>query len=656
MMNPKRVLIFLFLFPFCSGFAQTRPPQVRSVLQQQTLTHATVAYLLQEYLLNKTHALPKPSNAEEWTREEARIRKDILQNIVFHGWPKEWVDSPPKFEDMGVIPGGDGYQMRKLRYEIVPGFYCDAILYEPLHVRGKAPAILNVEGHDPFGISSEAKQKRCINVAKRGIFTLSIDWVGFGELYVPENNHDYGPDLDLVGSNVLGLFYLTMRRGLDYLASLPQVDPNRLGMTGESGGGWQTIVLSSLDPRVRVMVEVAGFGPSEENITHPHETDCDEQDAPDFDDGHDYTLLEAIRAPRPTMLIHDAEDTCCFRADLVKPYIYDRIKPFFKLYGKEDAFRWYENRDPGTHNYYLDNREHSYAFFTKFFDMPVMPTEIPSWSEIKTADELAVPLPKDNLTMLGLAKKFAGEIERPPITSSSSERESWAASERAKLRSVVRYKPVEIKRASRMWNTKNKGLQSLSYRFDFSNELVASGIWLKAIAAPEDGPATIVLNDEGKQASADIVSDRVDRGEQVLAMDLLFNGETMPSAPDDSYYCLFVSNTGDRPLGMEAAQLLALTQWLQRQSSHPKIRLETSGIRSEVIGLVAAALDPAAYSEVVSYDGMKSLGYLLDKPVSFRSAPDLFCLDLYKDFDLDRFAAIAAPARWITNAEKPPAE
>ncbi len=60
--------------------------------------------------------------------------------MVFHGWPDEWVNSPPKFEDIGVIETGQGYRLRKLRYEIVPGFQSVAILYEPERLQGKLAA------------------------------------------------------------------------------------------------------------------------------------------------------------------------------------------------------------------------------------------------------------------------------------------------------------------------------------------------------------------------------------------------------------------------------------------------------------------------------------------------------------------------------------
>jgi len=111
---------------------------------------------------------------------------------------------------------------------------------------GRVPAILNLLGHEPEGIEVEYEQKRCINFAKRGIVALDLQFIGFGELANAENAHDFGSQLNLVGSNVLGIFYLSMRRGLDYLSGLPEVDTSRIGVTGLSGGGWQTVMLLSL--------------------------------------------------------------------------------------------------------------------------------------------------------------------------------------------------------------------------------------------------------------------------------------------------------------------------------------------------------------------------------------------------------------------------
>jgi len=73
------------------------------------------------------------------------------------------------------------------------------------------------------------------------------------------------------------------------------------------------------------------------------------------------------------------------------------------------------------------------------------------------------------------------------------------------------------------------------------------------------------------------------------------------------------------------------------------VRLEVTGIRNQVAALVASALEPNLFSTLLVHEGMPSLGYLLEAPVRFEEAPELFCLDLYKEFDLDRLAAVAAP-------------
>ena len=493
-----------------------------------------------------------------------------------------------------------------------------------------------------MGEAAEEEQKRCINFAKRGIVALSLGWVGFGELALKGDDHDDAAALDLVGSNALGLFYLSMRRGLDYLAQLPQVDAARLGVTGLSGGGWQTAMLSATDDRVAVSVEVAGIGALQSNITHPIDTDEIEENATDLNQGEDYPLFVAMRAPRPTLLIHNAEDTCCFRAALVKPYIYDQVRPFFELYGKPDALAWYENTDPGTHNYQIVNRVRAYSFFTEHFHMPAVNDEIPSSIEVRTPEELAVGIPAGNLTIIGLAQKLAGTTSglqsRPmPMFAAMGCRPAGEAQGSHPLCARLRGN------AWRMSNSRRMAIRSLSYRFDLTNGLSATGIWLKADDAGEDAPATIVLNDNGYQASGEIVSRRVNHGEQVLALDLLFNGATRPQIPDSTDWETLVASTGDRPLGLETAQLLAVAHWLSANNAHKPIEVETDGIRSAVIAAVAAAIDPGAFSVITSRHAMKSLSYLLDKPVAFRSAPDLFCLDLYKYFDIDSITAIAAP-------------
>jgi hypothetical protein len=184
-----------------------------------------------------------------------------------------------------------------------------------------------------------------------------------------------------------------------------------------------------------------------------------------------------------------------------------------------------------------------------------------------------------------------------------------------------------------------------------ANGLSATGVWLKETGSGSGAPLTIVLNDKGKKAAGEERWDHVseigaclDRGEQVLALDLLFSGDAVPDQPVDLFSEMLAA-AGDRPLGLEASQLVGIAEWTRQQFQPSRIRVETSGPRSQVQALVAAALEPSLFSDVAAHQGMKSLGYLLAKPVSYETAPDLFCLDLYRDFDIDRLAVIAEPAK-----------
>jgi hypothetical protein len=107
--------------------------------------------------------------------------------------------------------------------------------------------------------------------------------------------------------------------------------------------------------------------------------------------------------------------------------------------------------------------------------------------------------------------------------------------------------------------------------------------------------------------------------------------------------------TGDRPLGIEVAHLIELANWLKERGA-AKVRLETSGMRNQVVGLVASALEPSLFSEVLVRHGISTLRYLVDKPVKYQDAADLFCLDLYQFTDLDRLAALGAPTAVKTEA------
>jgi hypothetical protein len=659
-MRSTLLLMAFVLLGNTFAVAQSAQRMVDEFLTNQLQSTEVVTFQMQQFLMSHAPRLPRPASSAQWTEEANRIRQHVLNDVVYHGWPKDWVDSPPKFEDMGTVPvpAGAGYRLRKFRYEVVPGFYSTAVLYEPEHLEGKAPAVLDVLGHFPTGKSEPFEQKLCINQALRGMVALSIAFIDMGELRTAENSHYYGSDLDLVGVNGVGLFYLAMRRGLDFLYNNPDVDKSRIAVTGLSGGGYQTIVLSSLDTRVEVSIPVAGFDSLNGRLQRlPGEPGDYEQLAPGLLDGQGYQTFVAIRAPRPTFEINNAEDSCCFRAPLVKPDIYDAIKPFYALYGKEDSLQFHQGTQVSAHNYQRDDRQQAYHFLSKWFNLPDKPDEVPVEKYVKSYSELASGVPADNLTILGLARQFASKIRHNPVPGESAARSEWARTQRATLTNVVHYKPVKVEHPWYVANTNHSTVESISFRFTLSNGLSATGVWTKSTWTPEDAPMVVMVNDKGRPGVDEQVGDHVpeaanlvDTGKQVLALSILFTGDANPLNRDVGSLGYMMTAVGAPPLGLEAAQLIAITEWAKERWHPSEVMLESSGYRMQLASLVAGALQPQLFRNIAIHQGIHSLAELLDKSVKSEDVPDVFCLDLYKDFDLDMLKAMAEPAQ-VTEAD-----
>ncbi len=142
-MKITRLLACLLIGPAAPfSFAQTDARSVEPLLEPRIQPENVTAYELRRYIARRIPELHVPAAAEQWTAQAKQLRSRLLNEIVFHGWPREWVESAPKFQDLGVFASGPGYRIRKLRYEIVPGFESTAVLYEPETIRGRIPAIL----------------------------------------------------------------------------------------------------------------------------------------------------------------------------------------------------------------------------------------------------------------------------------------------------------------------------------------------------------------------------------------------------------------------------------------------------------------------------------------------------------------------------------
>ena len=213
---------------------------------------------IQRFCETRVPRLAAYKSATEWEAVASRLRKEVLEKIVFRGQAAAWRKMPQHIEWLETIPGGPGYRIKKLRYEALPGLIIPAVLYEPEKLAGRVPVIMNFSGHEgKQGKAAAYLQIRCINQAKRGMLALNPEWIGHGQLGGPRYEHWRMNQLDLCGTSGLAPFYLAMQRGLDVLLSLDHADPNRVAVAGCSGGGWQSIFISSLDPRVTLANPVA---------------------------------------------------------------------------------------------------------------------------------------------------------------------------------------------------------------------------------------------------------------------------------------------------------------------------------------------------------------------------------------------------------------
>ena len=322
---------------------------------------------LRAYLKDHLPHLQQPGGRGAWVRRRARFRRQFLE-AFFRGHPEGLLTRKPRVEWADTLHPGHGYCIRKLRYEGYPGMWIPALLYEPTCLQGKIPAVLNPNGHHAGGKAMDYKQARCINLAKRGMVALNIEFIGMGELWA-SMDHNRIAHLDLCGVAGIGVFYLAMKRGLDVLLAHPQADLERVAMTGLSGGGWQTIVLTALDERVKVAVPVVGHSPVWQRAGCIQDIGDMEQIPSDLCSIADFDSLTAMLAPRPTLLIYNRHDDCCFQTRRTRKSVYQPAKPVFPLFGASDKLKLHDNVDPGTHNYDSDNRSQLYKFLNRHFGL-----------------------------------------------------------------------------------------------------------------------------------------------------------------------------------------------------------------------------------------------------------------------------------------------
>lgn len=192
-----------------------------------------------------------------------RLRRETRDALVasWSGWPEGPCPLEPR--TVGVLER-DGYRVEKILIQTLPGVLMTANLYVPAG-KGPFPAVLNVHGHWPGAKQDRVVQARCIGLAKLGFVALAVDALGAGERGVGTALGEYHGEMTAatlypVGLPLSGLQVYENMRAVDYLQSRLEVDAGRIGITGASGGGNQSMYAGAFDERIGAVVPVCSVG------------------------------------------------------------------------------------------------------------------------------------------------------------------------------------------------------------------------------------------------------------------------------------------------------------------------------------------------------------------------------------------------------------
>ncbi len=390
----KQLLIFIFICVFLlingkSGFCQ---PEDFGILDKwinwKDSDHMLINFLNRQaydYLDQRDAEISNLKTKTDWLLRQQNV-KDILMEAVGPFPPK----TPLNPRITGILQK-DGYSVEKIVFESMPKFYVTGCLFIPDGLKERAPAILKVIGHSQESFRAEGYQNVILNLVDKGFIVFAIDPIGQGEkvqYYSPSLNFSsvgysviehcyFSNQCFLSGVSCAKYFIWDAMRSIDYLLTRKEVDSERIGITGLSGGGTVSSYMCAFDPRIKAaapmdwpnanrrLVESNGAQGAESNIYLQ------------FRNGITFADLLELRAPKPTLMVFTTRDYLSIQG---AREAYEEIKKAYKSFGKEENIEFAE--DDNEHSFTRKNNEATYAFFQKHLNLPGDPTE----NKVETID------------------------------------------------------------------------------------------------------------------------------------------------------------------------------------------------------------------------------------------------------------------------------
>jgi dienelactone hydrolase len=526
---------------------------------------------------------------------------------------------------------GHGFRYDKVTYESRPGFLVTAVAYLPLDRKAAPyPAVLIPCGHSANGKAEAAYQRAAISLARNGIAAMIYDPFGQGERYYyykEDGTLEFGTTLQHtvagVGAILTGLNTATYRvwdgmRGIDYLLSRDDIDPKRIGCTGNSGGGTLTSYIMALDPRVLAAAPSCYLTNFERIFATIGPQDAEQNVFGLLAHGIDQPDYILMRAPKPTLMCVATQDFFGIDGSWDT---FRQAKGFYGRYGLSEQVDLIEADD--VHGFSKPRREAMVRFMTRWF-FGVQKTIVePDFDVLSEKEVLCTPtgrtIDEENSISIpelsqqrnnGFAKQRA-ELWKNPSKALAQVAESIA------LRDPVEFQNPAIER--------KEALQRTGYTITHLTISPEAGIVIPGVLFEPEGEskaATLYCNDQGKAADAQVggpIEARVLAGETVLAVDLRGFGETISDrsykswAPyvgadwQDYYHAYLLGKTH---VGMRVEDILSAVPLLSDKGA---LELVAHG-QAVIPALHAAALANDQFAKVTLDGGPPSWTDVVNTP------------------------------------------
>jgi dienelactone hydrolase len=299
-----------------------------------------------------------PGTLEGWTGHRARLREHL--EAAWGGFPKQTASLEPRI--LGVLDRPD-YRIEKITFQTFPGVWMTANAWVPKR-SGKLPAVLCVHGHWQGAKQDPHVQARCAGLAKLGFFVLAVDAFGAGERGIGKVLGEYhgemtGATLLPIGRPLSGVQVYENMRAVDYLITRPEIDAGKLGITGASGGGNQSMYAGAWDERLKAVVPVCSVGTYNAYLGAAC---CMCEVVPGAITFTEESGILALTAPRALMVISATQDAFQFSVNEAQKSL-TGARSIFELYKRSEALRHVIIESP--HDYNQPMREAMYGFMTQ---------------------------------------------------------------------------------------------------------------------------------------------------------------------------------------------------------------------------------------------------------------------------------------------------